>query len=85
MPMLARLLAAVVVLAVSPISANAQTIGASSSNKKIETAFAWARINALSYVQTGKSGVVARLRTKPTGFCDEVRTASILRRMVFDT
>lgn len=47
-------------LAATSIAAHAQAISASSSNKKLETAFAWAREKALSYVQTGKSGVVDR-------------------------
>ncbi len=61
------LLALVLILAVSPVAANAQTIGVSTSNKKLETAFAWAKDKALSYVQTGKSGVVNRHERNSVG------------------
>lgn len=50
----------VLFLAAGPIAAHAQAISASSSNRKVESAFAWAREKALSYVQTGKTGVVDR-------------------------
>lgn len=57
-------------LAAASITANAQAVSASSSNKKLESAFAWARDKALSYVQTGKSGVVNRHERNSPGTGD---------------
>jgi len=46
--------------AVSAPAAETQQLGIATSDKKLEAAFNWARDKALSYVQTGKSGVVNR-------------------------
>ena len=45
-------------IAVPVLAAEPESLSIVTSNKKLEAAFNWARDKALSYVQTGKSGVV---------------------------
>jgi len=45
-------------MAAPVVAAEQQPLSIASSNKKLEAAFNWAQNKALSYVQTGKSGVV---------------------------
>lgn len=55
----ALLLAASIASLAAPAMAEAPAgLGIASSDKKLEEAFSWAQAKALSYVQTGKSGVV---------------------------
>lgn len=64
-------LASLFVTLTAPVVACAQPVlSISSSNKKLEAAFNWAREKALSYVQTGKSGVVDRHERNSPGTGD---------------
>ncbi len=59
-----------VILSAPVVAATQPVLSIASSNKKLEAAFNWARDKALSYVQTGKSGVVDRHERNSQGTGD---------------